>query len=279
MTPKYAILSLTTLLANTERNIAMIYAVKKTSLEVKKAIENNRTILKGNEYNIYHFLVSKASNNGNDLVGAAECTYNIGTISAKLGICMETVRRNLKKLEKKGFILVQYRKNQYNNENSSNLFTICEMLTDDALELKKEYIKRFPTIKIGRDIVEVMVNEVKEELAKAKELVVTAIEETKETISTCTEKVRNVLELRKEKINLMKLREKFVQFGFDKNNIPEESVLKTILNNYYAKTNNRNGWLIIDFALMECESIGNYNLENLFRLLKIGLNTLKQHNK
>lgn len=256
----------------------MIYTTKKTSLEVKKAIENNRTILKGNEYNIYHFLVSKASNNGNELVGAAECTYNIGTISAKLGICMETVRRNLKKLEQKGFILVQHRKNQYNNENSSNLFTICEMLTEDALELKKEYIKRFPTIKIGRDIVEVMVNEVKEELAKAKEVITTAIEDTKETISSCAEKVRSVFELRKEKITLMKLREKFTQFGFDRYDIPEEKILKTILNNYFAKVSNRNEWLVIDFALMECESTGNYSLENLFRLLKIGLNTLK-HNK
>lgn len=123
----------------------IIYDTKRTSLSVANDVRNTK--LKGNEYRIYHYLALGAD----DKTG--ECERFLGRISFDTGLHKDTVRRVIKRLVNKGLILMQMRKNQFNNENASNLYTICEMLTEDALAIKKAYIEEYPVIKMGVDVV------------------------------------------------------------------------------------------------------------------------------
>lgn len=168
----------------------MIYEMQKTSIDTLKLIATDAR-LKGNEYRIYEFLVSKANN------ATGECFWNIGNIATKTGVHTDTVRRVIKRLVAKGYVLVQHRKNSYNNENTSNIYTICEMLTPSALNIKKAYIEQYPTIKKDVDVVEDLIANVIEKLVGAieEEVVgteeVTAVEEpvVEEVVETPYEKM------------------------------------------------------------------------------------------
>ena len=140
----------------------MIYEVKCTGFEVLNNIKNAN--LKGNEFRIYHYLVAGADRK------TGECMRLLGTISAETGLHKDTVRRVIKKLVAKDMVLMQMRKNQYNNENASNIYTISAMLTDDALALKKEFIKKYPTIKIGVDVISDLVSKTMESMSKSVEV-------------------------------------------------------------------------------------------------------------
>ena len=134
----------------------VIYDIKQSGFEVANNIKNTK--LKGNEYRIYHYLALGADKN------TGECMRLLGTISAETGLHKDTVRRVIKKLIAKGLILMQMRKNQYNNENASNIYTICAMLSDIALATKKAYIEEYPVIKIGVDVVEDLVSKTIEKM-------------------------------------------------------------------------------------------------------------------
>ena len=139
----------------------VIYDIKNTGFEVANNIKNTK--LKGNEYRIYHYLALGADKE------TGECMRLLGTISAETGLHKDTVRRVIKKLIAKGLILMQMRKNQYNNENASNIYTICAMLSDIALATKKAYIEEYPVIKIGVDVVEDLVAKTIEKMSSQNE--------------------------------------------------------------------------------------------------------------
>lgn len=153
----------------------VIYDIKNTGFEVANNIKNTK--LKGNEYRIYHYLALGADKE------TGECMRLLGTISAETGLHKDTVRRVIKKLIAKGLILMQMRKNQYNNENASNIYTICAMLSDIALATKKAYIEEYPVIKIGVDVVEDLVAKTIEKMSSQNE----ESEEVSEEVSQETE--------------------------------------------------------------------------------------------
>lgn len=156
----------------------VIYDTKRTSLSVANDVRNTK--LKGNEYRIYHYLALGAD----DKTG--ECERFLGRISFDTGLHKDTVRRVIKRLVNKGLILIQMRKNQFNNENASNLYTICEMLTEDALAIKKAYIEEYPVIKMGVDVVADLVSKTIDKLnSKSTE----TVEETSELEETAEEVV------------------------------------------------------------------------------------------
>lgn len=97
--------------------------------------------LKGNEYRVYEYLVSHA----NDSTG--ECFLLNRTICNDTGLHLTTVRRIIKKLIEKGYILKQMRIQLLTNENASNTYTICEMLDEFSLKIKKAYIEKYPKVK------------------------------------------------------------------------------------------------------------------------------------
>ncbi|MFR2314900.1 helix-turn-helix domain-containing protein [Terrisporobacter sp.] len=162
----------------------MIKAIKKTNLDVLNDLKND-TNLKGNEYRIYELLVSMAAVKENKDRLPAECFTNLESISRVTGAHSDTVRRVLKKLEAKGYILIQRRKHQYNNSNISNMFTICAMLTDEALELKKLYIEKHPVIKDKVDNVnELVAKIIEEQMATVEDFTEETTEEVPNTTVT-----------------------------------------------------------------------------------------------
>lgn len=140
---------------------SIIYETKCKGFDVANSIRSTK--LKGNEYNIYHYLAQGANKE------TGECERFLGKISFDTGLHKDTIRRVIKKLIAKGLILMQMRKNQYNNENASNVYTICAMLTDTALAVKKAYIEEYPVIKLGVDVVEDLVAKTIEKMSSQNE--------------------------------------------------------------------------------------------------------------
>lgn len=169
----------------------IIYETKCSGFDIANSIKDIK--LKGNEYRIYHYLALGADKE------TGECMRLLGTISAETGLHKDTVRRTIKKLITKGLVLMQMRKNKYNNENASNIYTICGMLTDVALSTKKAYIEDYPVIKIGVDVVEDLVSKTIERLSNNQETeekvqeVVEEVVETSETKVVEEEEVKEVV--------------------------------------------------------------------------------------
>lgn len=114
------------------------------SRSILNELRKNNT-LKGNEYRIYEYLVSHANDS------TAECFLLNRTICNDTGLHLTTVRRIIKKLIEKGYILKQMRIQQYTNENASNTYTICAMLDELSLKVKKAYIEKYPKVKKNID--------------------------------------------------------------------------------------------------------------------------------
>ncbi len=161
----------------------MINVVKKT-FEITNASKQD-TNLRGNEYRVYTFLVEKAKNE------TAECYYLNSTIGGELGLHPDTVRRVINRLVKKGYILKQMVKQKFTNNNSANVYTICEMLDEKSLELKKKMIELFPVMKKGVHTKESMLAKAFETLC---ELSVDVAEKVEEVVEEVVEKVEEVVE-------------------------------------------------------------------------------------
>lgn len=107
--------------------------------------------LRGNEYRVYEYLASKAGNE------TAECFVLHSTVGGDLGIHVDTVRRVINRLIEKGYILKQMVKQRYTNNNSANIYTICAMLDEQSLKIKKKLVELFPVMKKGVHTVDEMI--------------------------------------------------------------------------------------------------------------------------
>lgn len=157
-----------------EMNIVM------SSLELLNQVKRNST-LKGSEYRIYEYMVSHAKDT------TAECFLLNRTICKDTGLHLVTVRRAIKNLVAKGYILKQMRTQQYTNENASNLYTICEMLDDFSLEIKKAYVTAYPKIKINANadaLIDQVFLEVTSQNETVEETEITEVVEETETVTT-----------------------------------------------------------------------------------------------
>ena len=165
----------------------MIYEVIKTKSKLAKELVTTRE-LRGNEYRIYEFLLKNADNK------TGETMWNVGAIAYYTCVHPSTVRRTLKRLTEKGKILVQHRKNAFNNENTSNIYTICDMLSDDALSVKRMYIEEYPTIVDRVDVAEDLVREMFAKLntTATEEVVEEEILEVEEVVSEVSDLVETI---------------------------------------------------------------------------------------
>lgn len=152
--------------------------IVKSSLELLNQVKRNPT-LKGSEYRIYEYMISHAKDT------TAECFLLNRTICKDTGLHLVTVRRAIKNLIAKGYILKQMRTQQYTNENASNLYTICDMLDDFSLEVKKAYVAAYPKIKINADV-DALIEQVFLDVTSQNETVEGSVEviETIETTET-----------------------------------------------------------------------------------------------
>lgn len=114
------------------------------SFDVMNLAKKDR-MLKGNEFRVFMYLTEKANNK------TAECFVLHSTVGGDLGLHVDTVRRVINRLVSKGYILKQQVKQQYTNNNSANLYTICQMLDAQSLKIKSKLIELFPVFKKGVD--------------------------------------------------------------------------------------------------------------------------------
>lgn len=132
--------------------------------------------LRGNEYRVYEYLASKAGNE------TAECFVLHSTVGGDLGIHIDTVRRVINRLIEKGYILKQMVKQRYTNNNSANVYTICAMLDEQSLKIKRKLVELFPVVKKGVHTIEEMIKCAIEKLYEDKEDD-TVVEESSEEVS------------------------------------------------------------------------------------------------
>lgn len=141
------------------------------------------TNLRGNEHRVYIYLLSCAGNE------TAECFLLNSTIGKELGLHPDTVRRVINRLVTKGYVLKQMVKQKHTNNNSANKYTLCKMLDQHSLDIKKKLVELFPVVKKGVDTLESMMKVVLEKLDEVKEEVVEKVEDTKETVKEMVQTV------------------------------------------------------------------------------------------
>lgn len=158
------------------------------SFQVMNLATKDKT-LKANEYRVFMYLADKAGNE------TAECFVLHSTVGGDLGLHADTVRRIINRLVSKGYILKQQVKQKYTNNNSANVYTICQMLDEASLKIKKKIVELFPIIKRGamtdKEMKEIAIEKIKEELQEETEEVVEepTVEEVSEESTEETEEV------------------------------------------------------------------------------------------
>ena len=149
----------------------MQVVVARKSFEVMNMMKKDKG-LKGNKYRVFQYLAEMAGNN------TAECFVLHSTVAGDLGIHVDTVRRITNSLVAEGYILKQMVKQKYTNNNSANRYTICAMLDEQSLQIKRKMVELFPVFKKGVDKVEDMLKLAIEKLYdKEEEVVEEVIEE------------------------------------------------------------------------------------------------------
>lgn len=128
--------------------------------------------LKANEYRVFMYLADKAGNE------TAECFVLHSTVGGDLGLHADTVRRIINRLVSKGYILKQQVKQKYTNNNSANVYTICQMLDEASLKIKKKIVELFPVVRKGERTMKEMEQIALEKLYEEQQEATPAEEET-----------------------------------------------------------------------------------------------------